>query len=124
MSMNEPDEGINLAVFNAGGLLLNDYQMEALRNSYQPQRLSQFHMLYDQLVYPLIFWNGSGRCDIIDSENPQGATRRIRKVLILLMLQPRDHFIHQLTALREGFICVVYGRLINITLTFLAQAQR
>jgi hypothetical protein len=32
--MNEPDEGINMAVFNAEGLLLNDHQMETLRNSY------------------------------------------------------------------------------------------
>jgi hypothetical protein len=124
VSMNEPDEGMNLAVFNTEGLLLNDHQMEALRNSYQPQRSSEFHILYDQLVYPLIFWNGSGGCDIRDSENPQGATRRIRKVLISFILQPRDHFIDQLTTLREEFICAVYGRLINITITFLAQAQR
>jgi hypothetical protein len=124
VSMNEPDEGMNLAVFNAHGLLLNDHQMEALRNSYQPQRLSQFHMLYDQLVYPLIFWNGSGGSGILDSENPQGATRRIRKVLISLMLQPRDHFIHQLTTLREEFIYAVSGRLINIIVTFLAQVQK
>jgi hypothetical protein len=48
----------------------------------------------------------------------------IRKVLISLMLQPRDRFIHQLTTLREEFVCAVYGRLINITITFLAQAQR
>jgi hypothetical protein len=55
LSMNKPDEGMNLEVFNAEGLLLNDHQMKALRNSYQPQPLSQFHMLYDQLVYLLIF---------------------------------------------------------------------
>jgi hypothetical protein len=124
VSMNEPDEGMNLAVFNAEDLLLNDHQMEGLRNSYQPQRSSQFHMLYDQLVYPLIFWNGSSGCGILVSENPQGATRRIRKVLISLMLQPRDLVIHQLTTLGKEFICAVYGRLINITIAFLAQAQR
>jgi hypothetical protein len=81
-------------------------------------------MLYDQFLYPLIFWNGSGGCGILDSENPHSATRHIRKVLISLMLQPRDYFIHQLTTLREEFIGAVDGRLINITITFLAQAQR
>jgi hypothetical protein len=34
VSMNEPDEGMNLEVFNTEGLLLNDHQMETLRNSY------------------------------------------------------------------------------------------
>jgi hypothetical protein len=62
--MNEPDEGMNLAIFNAEGILLNDYQMEVLRNSYQPQKLCQCHMLYDPLVYPLIFWAGSGGCGV------------------------------------------------------------
>jgi hypothetical protein len=53
--MNEPGVEMNLAVFNTEGLLLNDHQIETLRNSYQPQTLSQFHKLYHQLVYPLIF---------------------------------------------------------------------
>jgi hypothetical protein len=58
--MNEPDEGMNLAIFNAEGSLLKDHEIGILRNSYQPEKLSQFHMRYDQLVHPLIFWNASG----------------------------------------------------------------
>jgi DNA polymerase III delta prime subunit len=124
VSMNEPDEGMNLAIFNAEGPLLEDHQMEVLRMSYQSEKLSQFHMRYDQLVYPLIFWNGSGGCGIHESEKLQGSTTLIRKVLISLILQPRDHFIHQLTTLREEFICAVSGRLINLTITFRSRAQR
>jgi hypothetical protein len=124
VSMNESDEGMNLAIFNAEGLLLNDHQMEVLRNSYQTQKLSQFQMLYDQLVYPLIFWSGSGGCGISQSETLSGATTLIRKVLISLILQPRDHFIHSLATLREEFICAVSGRLVNLKIKFLAQAQR
>jgi hypothetical protein len=124
VSMDEPGERMNLAVFNAEGLLLGDHQMEVLRDCYQVQKLSQFCMPYDRLVYPLIFWTGSGGCGILESERPQGVTILIRKVLISFILQPRDHFIHQLATLREEFICVVYGRLINIKIKFLARAQR
>jgi hypothetical protein len=92
--VGEPDYGMNWAILSAEVHLLNEHEMEVLRNTYQPQKLSQFHMLYDQLVYPLISWTGSGGCGVLQSENPQGSTTLIRKVLIFLMLQFRDHFIH------------------------------
>jgi hypothetical protein len=94
--MTELDEGINLAVFNAEGLLLNVHQMEILRSSNHPQKLSQSLMPYDQLVYPLIFWTGADGCGSTESERFQGSTSLIRKVLIILILQLRDHFMHQL----------------------------
>jgi hypothetical protein len=76
-SMDEPGEGMNLVIFNAEGLLLNKHEMEVLRHSYQPQKLYQFHMLYDQLVYPLIFWTGSGECGVHQSEKLEGSTTLI-----------------------------------------------
>jgi hypothetical protein len=45
-------------------------------------------------------------------------------VLISLILQPRFHFIHQLIALPEEFICAVFGRLVNLNIKFIAQTQR
>jgi hypothetical protein len=39
--MTEPDDGMNLTVFNAEGLVLSDRQMEALRHFYHFQKLSQ-----------------------------------------------------------------------------------
>jgi hypothetical protein len=48
----------------------------------------------------------------------------IRKVLISLILQPPDHFIHQLTTLREEFICAASGRLINLAITFPSRVQK
>jgi hypothetical protein len=56
-------------------------------------------MLYDQLVYPLIFWTGYGGYGILQSEKPEGATALIRKVRISLTLRLRQHFIRQLTTL-------------------------
>jgi hypothetical protein len=51
----------------AEGALLDDHQLEVVRNSYHTQKLSQAHILYDQLVYPLIFWTGSGCCSLMES---------------------------------------------------------
>jgi hypothetical protein len=122
--INESDEEMNQAVFNAEGLLPNDHQMEVFRHSYQPQKLSQSHMLYDQLVYPLIFWTGADGCGIMESERLQGSTTLIRNILIVLILQPRDRFIHQLGTLREEFICTISDLLISLDITYLAQTQR
>jgi hypothetical protein len=81
-------------------------------------------MLYDQLVYPLIFWTGSGGCGVMESEKLQRSTAPIRKGLISLILQPWDHFVHQLITLREEFICAVFGRLVNLNIKLIAQARR
>jgi hypothetical protein len=81
--------------------------LEVVRNFYHIQELSQAHILYDQLVYALIFWTGSGGCGVMESEKLQSCTTLIRKMLISLMLQPRDHFIHPLITLPEEFICAV-----------------
>jgi hypothetical protein len=60
----------------------------------------------------------------MESEKLQGCTTLIRKVLISLIPQPRDHFIHQLITLREEFICAVFGRLVNLNIKLIVQAQR
>jgi hypothetical protein len=86
IAMDEPDDGMNLAIFNAEGALLDDHELELVRNSYRTQKLSQAHMLYDQLVYPLTFWNGCGGCGVMESEKVQGCTILIRKVLISFIL--------------------------------------
>jgi hypothetical protein len=122
--MDEPDNGVSLAIFNAEGALLNDHQLEVVRNSYHTQKLSQAHMLYDQFVYPLIFWTASGDCGVMESEKLQECTTLIRKVLISLVLQLRDHFIHQLITLREEFICAVFALLLNLNIKFIARPQR
>jgi hypothetical protein len=64
--MDEPDDGMNLAIFNAEGALFDDHQLEIVRNSYHTQKFSQAYVPYDQLVYPLIFWTGSGGCGMED----------------------------------------------------------
>jgi hypothetical protein len=47
VAMDEPDDGMNLAIFNAEGALLDNHQLGVVRNSYHTQKLSQTHMLYD-----------------------------------------------------------------------------
>jgi hypothetical protein len=49
---------------------------------------------------------------------------RIRKVLICLMFQGRDYFIHGLEKLREEFFCAVSCRLVSISLKWMFAAQR
>jgi hypothetical protein len=53
--MDESEDGMNLAIFNAKGALFDDQQLELVHNSSHTQKFSQAHMLYDQLVYSLIF---------------------------------------------------------------------
>jgi hypothetical protein len=77
VAMDEPEDGMNLAIFNAEGALQDDRQLEVGRNSYHAQKLSQAHILYDQLVYPLIFWTGSGGCGVMESEKLHGWTTLI-----------------------------------------------
>jgi hypothetical protein len=103
ISMIEPGEGTNLAIFNAEELLLNKNETEVLRRSCQPQKFCKYQMLYDQLVYPQIFWTGLSGFWILESEKLQGSTTPIRKFLVSLNLQSPDHFIHQVTTLREEF---------------------
>jgi hypothetical protein len=45
--MDEPDDGMNLAIFNAEPALRDGHQVELARNSYHTQKLSQVPMLYD-----------------------------------------------------------------------------
>jgi hypothetical protein len=45
-------------------------------------------------------------------------------VLISLVLQPRDHFTHQLGTLREQFICAVSGQPANLKIECPEQAGR
>jgi hypothetical protein len=48
----------------------------------------------------------------------------MRKALVALVLQPREHFLHQMPTLREEFICAVSGRLININIKYLAEREK
>jgi hypothetical protein len=69
---------MNLAIFNAEEALLDNHQLEVVRNFYHTQKLSQAHLLYGQLGYPLIFWTESGGCGGMESEKFPGCTTLIR----------------------------------------------
>lgn len=48
----------------------------------------------------------------------------IRKYAMAVVMQPRGHFVHVLSTLREEFVCAVTGRLINLNSRFLMGVQR
>jgi hypothetical protein len=63
-----PDEGMNLAIFNAEEIVLRGHQIDFSASPYHLQRLCQFYLLSDQLVYTLLFWSGYGGCGVFQSE--------------------------------------------------------
>jgi hypothetical protein len=73
--MNEPDPGINLVIFNADGQVLSEQEIEVIRSSYESEKLCPVEMGYDKLVYPLIFWQGSGGCGIAENLERQGCEK-------------------------------------------------
>jgi hypothetical protein len=104
LSLEEPDNGLNLAIFNADWVVINDHQSEIPGNFYYTQKLSHVHLICEQVIYPLIFWTGSGGCGTMESEQYQGCTTLLQEVLISLLLQSWDHFIHQVISFREEFV--------------------
>jgi hypothetical protein len=74
----------------------------------------------------LIFCAGFGGYAILESEKLQSSTAPIRRVLVslILRLQPDDHFTYEFAPVQEEFVSTASGRLINLNIKFLAQAQR
>jgi hypothetical protein len=122
--IGSPEAGMNLAILNADGISPPSADLQVLKATYQLENVAHWTTQYDQLIYPLIFWNGKGGCGAKQGETMQGSTKRIGKILICLMLQPRDHFLHALETLRGEFLCSVSRRLINIHINWLVAAQR
>jgi hypothetical protein len=122
--VGSPDPGMNLAILNADGSSAESAEFQVLKSIYQLEKVAQWATQYDQFIYPLIFWNNKGGCGAKPGDTIQGSTKLIRKVLICLMLQPRDHFLHVLEILREEFLGSVSGRLINMHINWLFAAQR
>jgi hypothetical protein len=61
-SLDGRDNGINLAVTNMDVANLQTHEVQVVTRNQQVRKLEQRTAEYDQLVYPLIFWNGNGGC--------------------------------------------------------------
>jgi hypothetical protein len=109
---NSTDEGMKLAILNCDGIAEGSAEWNALHKKYGVRKLDQTRAIDYQLSYPLIFWEGKGGCGIRKCEQVNKPRTLIRRVLICLLLQPREHFIHSLETLREEFMCATYGRLV------------
>jgi hypothetical protein len=117
------DEGMNMAILTCDGISDGPAAWQVLKGNYTIVKLHQTEALYDQLVYPLMFWEGRGGCGVLQGEETEKITTQIRRVIISLMLQPRGYFIHSMETLREEFLCATYGRLVNIQVKWLLSAQ-
>ena len=80
--------------------------------------------LYDQLLYPVIFWNGKGGIGKLANEANWG-TREMKFALKAICLQPPDSFVKQCSVLLDEFLCAGYGRYMQIKVnkTFSLQLQ-
>jgi hypothetical protein len=108
------NQGLNLAILNSDGIQKHSGEWVALRNHSASDKLPSTSALSDKLIYRSIFWNGQGGLGMIKNESVPGVTTRFRKVLIYLILRPRDHFIHSLETLRDEFLCATNGRLVHL----------
>jgi hypothetical protein len=82
-------------------------------------------MLDDKLVYPLIFGTGTVcGCGSAQWGDWTRTTLLIRETVVSLIFQYRGHFIHQMTTLREEFICAGSGKLSHLPIKFLSDAQK
>ena len=77
---------------------------------------------YDQLVYPLIFWDGKGGCGKLDDED-KWSIQDMRFVCRSILYQPMKHYIHKLSTLREEFLCSLYGRIMKMRIDYAFKRQ-
>jgi hypothetical protein len=76
------DQRMNLAILNGDGTQEYSAQWVTLRDKHAGQKLPQISALSDQLIYPLIFWNGEGGLEMTKEERSQATTISIRKLFI------------------------------------------
>jgi hypothetical protein len=63
--LGSTDQGMNLAILNSDRIQEHSPEWVALRDHYTSEKLPQTLALYDQLIYPFIFWNGEGGLGMI-----------------------------------------------------------
>jgi hypothetical protein len=97
------DQGMNLVILNSDRIQEQSAEWAALRDNYALWKLPQTSALYDQLIYPLIFWNHEGGLSMTKGERLQGAITRICKVFLCLMLQPSGHLFTRSKRCRNNF---------------------
>lgn len=78
---------------------------------------------YDILIYPILFWNGKGGCGKLENES-KFYSSRLKYSVISMCMQSPDYYFNQCSALREEFICSVYGRLIQLRINYEFNRQK
>lgn len=78
---------------------------------------------YDILIYLLLYWNGKGGCGKLENES-KFCSNKLRYSILSMCMHSPDYYFNQCSALREEFICSVYGRLIQLRINFQYKLQK
>ena len=114
--------GISISLINTDNPFQKHGTLEALTyndskdiniSNYRTKSIPADSALYDQLLYPLIFWNGSGGIGKLENENHWDSSE-MKYALKAICLQPPNSFIKQCSVLLDEFLCSCYGRLMQI----------
>ena len=137
--LSEYDKSTNIALVSSNDIVIDRVQelnlttkfdenladIDQIENEETPNRWNKYKTksiyasssLYDQLIYPLLFWNGSGGCGRLENENKFNSTT-FRYCLKAMCLMGKDYFLNKCPFLREEYICSVYGRLMQMRINF------
>ena len=91
-------------------------------NDYQTKMVPVNSALYDQLVYPLLYWNGQGGIGKLYPEE-HWKSRDMRFALRAICLQPPQSYCKQCSVLLDEYLCSGYGRDLQIKVNKAFQIQ-
>lgn len=113
------DKGNNLAIINSANISkANSTQYALLKDtdnfkSYEKKLLDPLDSEFDQLCFPLLFWNGVGGCGKLN-DTEAWKIKNMRYSCCSLFLQPPDNYIHKLTWLNEEYLTSIFSRIMYI----------
>ena len=90
---------------------------------YKTQKIDPMSALYDQLLYPLIFYDGKGGIGKL-TEDEQWTPRDMRCALRAICLQPPSSYIKHCSVLLDEYLCAGYGRDMQIKINELFNIQK
>ena len=120
---NYDDKGANCAIIGEEDLETEKNIDSALLKEknklgeYKKKYINPISSDYDQLLYPLIFFEGKGGCGKLPNETAWKIDLMKRACCCLLM-QPSKHYINKLSYLREEYLCSVYGRIMQYRINY------
>ena len=104
------------------GYIINENLHQTL-NNYKTKQIYAGDSDYDILIYPLLFWNGEGGCGKLKDESKLDSWA-FRYSLISMCMQNPSYYFNRCSALKEEFICSVYGRILQLRINYQFNLQK